>query len=91
MTAMLPPPKTLVLLFDGTGNFFKQENTNIVRLFEALENDRPDTQLLYYQPGVGKDSRSSIWMLLTETYCRHIHIANDLVGQHISPNRKIGG
>lgn len=51
-----PPSKTLVLLFDGTGNFFKKENTNIIRLFEALENDEPDKQLLYYQPGIGNDT-----------------------------------
>lgn len=53
MSSMIPPPKTLVLLFDGTGNFFRKENTNIIRLFEALEHDEPDQQLLYYQPGVG--------------------------------------
>lgn len=53
MSSPTPPPKTLVLLFDGTGKFFKKPNTNIIRLFEALEHEQPDRQMLYYQPGVG--------------------------------------
>ncbi|KDR69942.1 hypothetical protein GALMADRAFT_76620 [Galerina marginata CBS 339.88] len=45
-------PRTIVLCFDGTGNKFG-ENSNVVRLFRALVKDKPDEQIVYYQPGVG--------------------------------------
>ncbi|KAG8905239.1 hypothetical protein FRB99_000406 [Tulasnella sp. 403] len=58
---MLPPPsatdhhvpRTLVLCFDGTANALSNENTNVVRLFAALEKHRRERQLCYYQPGIG--------------------------------------
>lgn len=46
--------RTLILCFDGTGNSFTRENTNVVRFFRALEKRRQDEQLCYYQPGIGK-------------------------------------
>ena len=49
----LKVPKKLVLCFDGTGNSFNDENTNVVRLFSVLDKDRTDKQLCYYQPGIG--------------------------------------
>ncbi|KAG9006512.1 hypothetical protein FRB94_014333 [Tulasnella sp. JGI-2019a] len=48
-----PRPRTLVLCFDGTGDSYDTKNTNIVRLFAALEKDRSHEQLCYYQPGIG--------------------------------------
>jgi uncharacterized protein (DUF2235 family) len=45
-------PRNLVLSFDGTSNQFGPENTNVVRLAQAIERD-PARQLLYYDPGVG--------------------------------------
>jgi uncharacterized protein (DUF2235 family) len=44
--------RQLVVCFDGTNNEFGPENTNVVRLVQALERD-PSTQRLYYDPGVG--------------------------------------
>ncbi|PWN53608.1 hypothetical protein IE53DRAFT_309913 [Violaceomyces palustris] len=44
--------RSLVLCFDGTGNSFKNENTNIVHFFSALKKGDPQ-QLVYYQPGIG--------------------------------------
>lgn len=46
-------PKTLALFFDGTGNAFADETTNVVRLFSALEKKKRNKQLCYYQPGIG--------------------------------------
>ncbi|KAG8911144.1 hypothetical protein FRC00_006988, partial [Tulasnella sp. 408] len=46
-------PRALVLCFDGTGDSFDDDCTNVVRFVEALENKRPDKQLYYYQPGIG--------------------------------------
>ncbi|KAG8904145.1 hypothetical protein FRC01_008851 [Tulasnella sp. 417] len=46
-------PRTLVLCFDGTGDSFDDDCTNVVRFVESLEKRRPDKQLYYYQPGIG--------------------------------------
>ncbi|KAG8911185.1 hypothetical protein FRC00_006924 [Tulasnella sp. 408] len=46
-------PRTLILCFDGTSDAFDDDATNVVRLFSALEKERPDRQLCYYQPGIG--------------------------------------
>lgn len=46
--------KTIILAFDGTSNQFGSKNTNVIRLFSLLEKDRPDIQILYYQPGIGE-------------------------------------
>ena len=45
-------PRNLVVCLDGTNNEFGAENTNVVRLFQLLL-DEPDSQLRYYDPGVG--------------------------------------
>ncbi|KAM0748030.1 hypothetical protein T439DRAFT_328684 [Meredithblackwellia eburnea MCA 4105] len=50
--------RTLVLCFDGTGDQFDADNTNVVRLFEALKKSDP-TQLIYYQSGIGTYSGRS--------------------------------
>jgi len=44
--------KNIVICLDGTGNEFKQENTNVVKLFRVLERN-PEKQIAYYDPGVG--------------------------------------
>ncbi|KAG8877598.1 hypothetical protein FRB97_003262 [Tulasnella sp. 331] len=49
----IPRSRTLVMCFDGTGDKFDTKNTNIVKLFSALEKDRSNEQLCYYQPGIG--------------------------------------
>ena len=45
-------PRNLILCFDGTNNQFGPENTNVVRLIQALDRD-PARQRLYYDGGVG--------------------------------------
>jgi uncharacterized protein (DUF2235 family) len=42
--------KNIILCCDGTANEFKQDNTNVVKLFYTLAHD---TQKTYYHPGVG--------------------------------------
>jgi uncharacterized protein (DUF2235 family) len=52
----IPPQnvhRTLVLCFDGTGDQFDSDNSNIVELFSMLKKDDPDKQLVYYQAGIG--------------------------------------
>jgi uncharacterized protein (DUF2235 family) len=45
--------RTLVLCFDGTGDQFDTDNSNIVEFFGLLKKDDPSQQLVYYQAGIG--------------------------------------
>ncbi|GLB40817.1 putative uncharacterized alpha/beta hydrolase domain (DUF2235) [Lyophyllum shimeji] len=56
LTGSVPPEhlnRTLVLCFDGTGDQFDSDNSNIVQLFAMLKKDDRDQQLCYYQAGIG--------------------------------------
>ncbi|KAJ7360956.1 hypothetical protein DFH08DRAFT_1074064 [Mycena albidolilacea] len=44
--------RTLVLCFDGTGDQFDDDNSNVVNFFTMLEKDS-SKQLVYYQAGIG--------------------------------------
>ncbi|THH20515.1 hypothetical protein EW146_g858 [Bondarzewia mesenterica] len=45
--------RTLVLCFDGTGDQFDADNSNIVSLFSMLKKDDRSQQIVYYQAGIG--------------------------------------
>ena len=50
--SVLPPKhesRTLVLCFDGTGDQFDADNSNIVQLVSLLKKDDRTKQLVYYQ------------------------------------------
>ncbi|KAL0577270.1 hypothetical protein V5O48_004727 [Marasmius crinis-equi] len=47
------PYRTLVLCFDGTGDQFDSDNSNIVELFTMLKKDDRSKQMVYYQAGIG--------------------------------------
>ncbi|KAG9002752.1 hypothetical protein FRB90_011321, partial [Tulasnella sp. 427] len=46
-------PRNLILCFDGTAKYFNDGNTNVIRLFQGLDKMRTDSQICYYQPGIG--------------------------------------
>ncbi|KZT19462.1 hypothetical protein NEOLEDRAFT_1077768 [Neolentinus lepideus HHB14362 ss-1] len=48
-----PRSRTLVLCFDGTGEQFDVDNSNIVQLMAMLRKDDASKQLVYYQAGIG--------------------------------------
>ncbi|THU90421.1 hypothetical protein K435DRAFT_841466 [Dendrothele bispora CBS 962.96] len=53
---IIPPHhrhRTLVLCFDGTGDQFDADNSNIVQLFSLLKKDDSSKQMVYYQAGIG--------------------------------------
>lgn len=60
-----PRSRTLVLCFDGTGDQFDDDNSNIVQLFSCLKKDSQSHQLVYYQPGIGTYTKSSFISPLT--------------------------
>jgi len=45
--------RTLVLCFDGTGDQFDDDNSNIVQLVSMLKKDDKTKQMVYYQAGIG--------------------------------------
>jgi uncharacterized protein (DUF2235 family) len=47
-----PLGRNLVVCCDGTSNEFGETSTNVVRLVQVLEQ-HPESQLVYYDPGVG--------------------------------------
>src|SRR5262245_49836813 len=44
-------PKNIVICCDGTGNEYGQNNSNVIKLYQALRRDADQTA--YYHPGVG--------------------------------------
>ncbi|TDL15310.1 hypothetical protein BD410DRAFT_778252 [Rickenella mellea] len=51
--------RTLVLCFDGTGDQFNDDNSNVVTLVSLLKKADRDNQLVYYQSGIGTYTKSS--------------------------------
>ncbi|CCO35988.1 putative protein YEL023C [Rhizoctonia solani AG-1 IB] len=51
--------RNLILCFDGTGEEFDKDITNIVRFFRMLKKGDPSRQMVYYQPGVGTGMKTS--------------------------------
>ncbi|KAI0778877.1 hypothetical protein BD413DRAFT_465419 [Trametes elegans] len=47
------PARTLVLCFDGTGDQFNTDNSNVIALFSMLKKDDRNEQMVYYQSGIG--------------------------------------
>ncbi|EKM61735.1 uncharacterized protein PHACADRAFT_248531 [Phanerochaete carnosa HHB-10118-sp] len=47
------PARTLVLCFDGTGDQFDADNSNVVQFFSMLKKDDRRQQMVYYQAGIG--------------------------------------
>ncbi|EPQ60078.1 hypothetical protein GLOTRDRAFT_112845 [Gloeophyllum trabeum ATCC 11539] len=45
--------RTLILCFDGTGDQFDDDNSNVVQLVSMLKKHDPDEQMVYYQTGIG--------------------------------------
>ncbi|KAI0778879.1 hypothetical protein BD413DRAFT_609432 [Trametes elegans] len=55
---IIPPyeptaPRTLVLCFDGTGDEFDSDNSNVIKFFSLLKKDDRREQMVYYQAGIG--------------------------------------
>ncbi len=53
--SFIPPiseGRTLILCFDGTGDKFDKDNSNVVQFFSLLKKDRKDEQRVYYQVSI---------------------------------------
>ncbi|PBK63035.1 hypothetical protein ARMSODRAFT_1088822 [Armillaria solidipes] len=73
------PPKhesrTLVLCFDGTGDQFDADNSNIVQLCSLLKRDDRSQQMVYYQAGIGTYTSPQIPGLLTSKIYKTVDLA----------------
>ena len=67
-------PKNLVICCDGTNNQFGRENTNVVRLIQALVRD-PARQRLYYDPGVGTLPEPGAWTAIGKKVSTSVGLA----------------
>ncbi|TFK42265.1 hypothetical protein BDQ12DRAFT_645827 [Crucibulum laeve] len=79
------PPKhkhrTLILCFDGTGDQFDEDNSNVVNFFSMLKKDDSKQQLVYYQAGIGTYTIPQI----AKPMMAKVHKAMDsMVGVHLN-------
>lgn len=51
--------KNIVICCDGTGNEIKENQSNVLKLFRVAKSS--ETQITYYDPGVGTISESGKW------------------------------
>ncbi|KAH9897659.1 hypothetical protein C8Q73DRAFT_366292 [Cubamyces lactineus] len=74
------PARTLVLCFDGTGDQFDSDNSNVVSFFSLLKKDDRKEQMVYYQTGIGTYSshqnvsrlRSKVDQVMDEMFAWHL-------------------
>lgn len=52
-SGVLRTPKNIVVCCDGTGNEFGPRNSNVVRIYTALDLTDETQQVAYYHPGLG--------------------------------------
>ncbi|KAF8594399.1 hypothetical protein BDV93DRAFT_502060 [Ceratobasidium sp. AG-I] len=55
-------PRKLIVCIDGTSNQFSEKNTNVIELYSHIE--KSDTQLTYYNSGIGTYAKPS-WRSLS--------------------------
>lgn len=75
--------KTIVILLDGTSNEIARNRTHILRLYGCLKKD--DTQLVYYDPGVGTFGADNAW---SSTYRKSHEIWGLATGWGVDQNVK---
>ncbi|KAF8274308.1 hypothetical protein EI94DRAFT_1794529 [Lactarius quietus] len=72
--------RTVVLCFDGTGDQFNTDNSNIVNFFSMLKKDDKSQQLVYYQAGIGTYTIPDIATPLVAKWKKTIDMA---IGNHL--------
>ncbi|KZS92724.1 hypothetical protein SISNIDRAFT_385538, partial [Sistotremastrum niveocremeum HHB9708] len=63
--------RTLVLCFDGTGDQFDEDNSNVIKFFQCLKKNDPTRQMVYYQSGIG--TYGDVATKLDEAIARYLH------------------
>ncbi|KAI6017468.1 hypothetical protein EDC04DRAFT_478802 [Pisolithus marmoratus] len=81
---VIPPvntARTLVLCFDGTGDQFDGDNSNIVQFFSMLKKDDSTQQMVYYQAGIGT---YTIPQIATPMYANLSKTIDMMVGKNLN-------
>ncbi|KAF7307637.1 Zn(2)-C6 fungal-type domain-containing protein [Mycena indigotica] len=79
--------RTLVLCFDGTGDQFDDDNSNVVNFFSLLKKDDPSKQLVYYQSGIGTYNIPQV----ARPWMAKLHRAVDaMLGSHLNSHVMAG-
>lgn len=81
--SVIPPSheaRTLVVCFDGTGDQFDADNSNIIQFFSMLKKDDKSQQLVYYQAGIGTYTIPEIATPLMAKLKKSIDMA---IGSHL--------
>ncbi|KAI6024558.1 hypothetical protein EDC04DRAFT_242602 [Pisolithus marmoratus] len=81
---VIPPTntsRTLVLCFDGTGDQFDGDNSNIVQFFSMLKKDDSTQQMVYYQAGIGT---YTIPQIATPMYANLSKTIDMMVGMNLN-------
>ncbi|KAI9442825.1 hypothetical protein BJY52DRAFT_1194667 [Lactarius psammicola] len=68
-------PRTIVLCFDGTGDQFDADNTNVVRFCSTLEKGDKDQQMVYYQSGVGTFTTPQVVTPIRAAFQKYVNLA----------------
>jgi len=80
---VIPPShdaRTIILCFDGTGDQFDTDNSNIVQFFSMLKKDDKSQQVVYYQAGIGTYTIPQIATPLTARILKTMDMA---IGNHL--------
>ncbi|KAK0243756.1 hypothetical protein EDD85DRAFT_171967 [Armillaria nabsnona] len=81
---LIPPThsdRTLVLCFDGTGDQFDSDNSNVVNFFSTLKKDDPKEQLVYYQSGIGTYAIPEVASPITAKITK---VIDSMIGIHLN-------
>lgn len=73
--------RTLVLCFDGTGDQFDNDNSNVVQFFSLLKKGDSKQQLCYYQAGIGT---YTIPQIATPLYSKMSKTLDMMVGMSLN-------
>jgi uncharacterized protein (DUF2235 family) len=82
--------RTLILAFDGTGDQFDADNSNIVQLVYMLKKDDQREQMVYYQSGIGtyiNHKATSIWTPISQKISK---VMDEAVAWDLSSHTKGG-
>ena len=52
-------PKKIIICCDGTGNEIKENQSNVLKFYRVLKEDK--SQIAFYDPGIGTISNSGAW------------------------------
>ncbi|KIK67875.1 hypothetical protein GYMLUDRAFT_36672 [Collybiopsis luxurians FD-317 M1] len=81
MPSTIPPEhkhRTLVLCFDGTGDQFDADNSNVVQLCSLLKKEDRSKQMVYYQAGIGTYTKVATPVMSKISKAVNMMIAADL-------------